>query len=379
MAVFKSCPAPNPAPNPAPPSALSVRFICMQGSPLEDREPKLRVGDGGSLITIKIKRLINDDSLFTKFNKAYKAPGSPRIMDSTMNKTSSGAGWFTFGLGWLSVVLGLIGLFAPRRAARTIGIRNHPFLFRLFGLRELASGYGILTQQQRPKARSGWLWSRVGGDALDLTLLGTAFRSSSRRNRLGIATGAVAGVTILDTLGALLSMEGKPVHAIRNITIHREPKELYDAWRNLSNIPHFMANIQEVTPIDSTHSHWVAKAPGGMPIEWDSEITEEIPEKRIAWRTTENAQVAHSGAVQFTPAEGGRGTVVQVTLDYTPPAGKLGTLGANVASVFGQAPEQQMEADLHRFKQWIETGYVTTTEGQPAGGSQRSSSSAPIG
>jgi len=296
-------------------------------------------------------------------------------MESTINKksstssTSSGAGWFAFGLGWLSVALGLIGIFAPRRAARSIGTRNHPLLFRLIGLRELASGFGILTE--RTPARSGWLWSRVGGDAVDLTLLGTAFtQSGSRRDRLGVATGAVAGVAILDTLGALLNMEGRPIHAIRSITVNREPKELYEAWRNLSNLPNFMTNIQSVTPIDNIHSHWVAQSPVGTQVEWDSEITEDVPNERIAWRTTQDAEVSHAGSVQFIPASGGRGTVVQVTLDYIPPAGRLGKIGAKVASIFGRAPEQQMEADLHRFEQWIETGFVTTTQGQPMGGAR---------
>jgi len=204
---------------------------------------------------------------------------------------------------------------------------------------------------------------------VDLTLLGTAFtRSAIRRDRLGIAAGAVAGVTVLDTLGALLHMESKPVHAVRSITVNREPNELYAAWRDLTNLPHFMANIESVTPIDSTHSHWVAKSPAGTPIEWDSEITEDIPNEKIAWKATEEAAVSHSGSVMFIPAAGGRGTVVQVTLDYLPPAGRLGTIGTRMASIFGRAPEQQIEADLHRFEQWMETGRVTTTEGQPMGG-----------
>jgi uncharacterized membrane protein len=291
-------------------------------------------------------------------------------MNSSINKASSGAGWLAIGLGWFSVFLGLLGIFAPRRTARTMGIRSRPLIFRLIGLRELASGLGILTDRQR--AKSGWLWSRVGGDAVDLALIGMAFpKRGTHRDRLGIATGAVAGVTILDTIGALLHTPANPVHVVKTITVNRDPKDLYAAWRELTNLPHFMVNLQSVTPIDKRHSHWVAKAPSGMQVEWDAEITEDIPNAKIAWRASADADVQHTGSVQFTPAAGGRGTVVQVTLDYTPPAGKIGAMGAKLATIFGRAPEQQVDSDLHRFAQWMETGFVTTTEGQPTGAAGR--------
>ena len=294
-------------------------------------------------------------------------------MNSSPNKTTSGADWFAFGLGCFSIALGLIGILTPRRAARTIGVRNHPLIFRLIGLRELASGVGILTKS--PKAKAGWLWSRVGGDALDLTLLGTAFTGfRSRRSRLKVATGALAGMTILDTLGALMNTPTKAVRVIKTITVNREPKELYEAWRDFTNLPRFITNLESVTQIDSTHSHWVAKTPAGMHVEWDAEITDDVPNERIAWRSTAEADIAHAGSVEFAPAAGGLGTVVKVTLNYLPPAGKLGELGTRIATMFGASPEQQVEADLHRFGQWIETGFVTSTEGQPAGASRSGSS-----
>src|SRR4051794_18063213 len=64
------------------------------------------------------------------------------------------------GLGWFSVGLGLTQLLAPRGLSRLIGVREHPLLMRLFGLRELASGVGILASRE-PES---WLWARVGGD-----------------------------------------------------------------------------------------------------------------------------------------------------------------------------------------------------------------------
>jgi uncharacterized membrane protein len=74
--------------------------------------------------------------------------------------------------------------------------------------------------------------------------------------------------------------------------------------------------------------------------------------------------VDHSGSVRFERAAAGRGTVVRVDMRYTPPAGRV---GATVAKLFGEEPEQQLQDDLRRFKQVMEVGDIITTEGQPAG------------
>jgi hypothetical protein len=100
-------------------------------------------------------------------------------------------------LGWFSIGLGLAELLAPHGLSRLIGVRDHRPLVRMLGLREITSGVGILT---RPRP-SGWLWSRVAGDTMDLALLGAAFRSHrGRRMRLAVATAAVAGVALLDVM-----------------------------------------------------------------------------------------------------------------------------------------------------------------------------------
>jgi uncharacterized membrane protein len=68
--------------------------------------------------------------------------------------------------------------------------------------------------------------------------------------------------------------------------------------------------------------------------------------------------------VRFEPATGGRGTIVKVTLKYDPPGGVLGSI---IAKLFGEEPSQQIEEDLQRFKQVMETGTTPTTEGQSSG------------
>ena len=107
-----------------------------------------------------------------------------------ISKTRASTG-FARGLGWFSVGLGLAQIVAPRGLARLIGVRTNPGLMRFLGFRELASGIGIL-RQDRP---SGWVKARVAGDAMDLALLGTAFKSEqSDVGRVALATATVAGV-----------------------------------------------------------------------------------------------------------------------------------------------------------------------------------------
>ena len=104
------------------------------------------------------------------------------------------------GLGWFSVGIGLAEALAPDAMARLIGMDEKPEyrpLLRVFGLREIASGIGLLTGTKA----NGWLWRRVGGDAMDLAVLSFASESKqANRTRLGIAALAVAGVAALDFL-----------------------------------------------------------------------------------------------------------------------------------------------------------------------------------
>jgi uncharacterized membrane protein len=118
-----------------------------------------------------------------------------------------------------------------------------------------------------------------------------------------------------------------------------------------------------VQRIDDKRSHWVAKAPGGTTVEWDAEIVNEIPDELIAWRTLSGADVISNGAVRFR-ASAGRGTVVQVTMQYEPP---LGTVGKAVAWMLGKEPSQTVREELRHFKNLMESGEIPTTDGQPRG------------
>jgi uncharacterized membrane protein len=150
----------------------------------------------------------------------------------------------------------------------------------------------------------------------------------------------------------------------KSVLINKSPEELYRFWHNFENLPQFMNHLESVQVRDDRRSHWVAKAPLGTTVEWDAEIINEKENELIAWRSLEGADVNNAGSVRFQPARGGRGTEVKVSLEYDPPAG---VLGAAVAKLFGEEPNQQVEEDLRRFKQLMETGVIPTTEGQSSG------------
>jgi uncharacterized membrane protein len=149
----------------------------------------------------------------------------------------------------------------------------------------------------------------------------------------------------------------------KSVTINKPPAELYSFWRRFENLPRFMNHLESVTTTGN-RSHWVAKAPAGTSVEWDAEIYNEKENELIAWRSLEGSQVDNAGSVRFEPATGGRGTILRVSLKYDPPGGSL---GAAVARLFGENPEQQIDEDLRRFKQLMETGETPTTAGQSSG------------
>lgn len=272
----------------------------------------------------------------------------------------------TRGLGWFSIGLGLAELLAPRPLGRAIGVGEHPTLMRLCGVREIASGVGLLSK----RAPGSWAWSRVAGDAMDLALLNVAARSEgANTGRIALTATAVVGVTALDVyagqrLRGSEGVETAEVEVSECITINSTPQQLYSFWRNVENLPRFMRHLASVRATGERTSHWIAKAPAGGSIEWDAEITDDQPDSRISWRTLPDSQVTHSGTVSFDAAANGHGTVLRVHLFYRPPAGYF---GVQIARLFGEEPKLQIHDDLRRLKQLLETGEIATTEGQPAG------------
>ncbi|MGC8923072.1 SRPBCC family protein [Streptomyces sp. PG2] len=269
------------------------------------------------------------------------------------------------GLGLASAALGVPQVARPADVARGIGVTAGPrqrTATLAVGVRELAAAGGLLA---RP--HPVWLWGRVGGDIVDLTLLTRALRRHDGRGlgRTALATAAVAALTAVDVYAAVTRTgRGSETTLTATTTVSTSPEETYAFWRRLEGLPTFMAHLEEVRRTGESTSHWRASAPFGRTVEWDAEVTEDVPGSLLAWRSLDGADVDNGGKVRFSPAPGGSGTEVRVTLRYAVPAGALGRA---VARYFGEEPSQQLDDDLRRFKQAVETGEVVRSEGAPAG------------
>lgn len=98
------------------------------------------------------------------------------------------------GLGWFSIALGVMELAMARQLCRALGMRQLEWLVRAYGAREIATGIGLLASRNR----APWMWGRAAGDALDLATLAGALPDNRKRRNVGIAIGAVAGLSALD-------------------------------------------------------------------------------------------------------------------------------------------------------------------------------------
>ena len=112
------------------------------------------------------------------------------------------------GLGWFSIGLGLVELLAARRVARAVGLPGQGALVAVCGVRELATGIGLLRGDQPDP----WLWGRVGGDMLDAAALSTGLAGRERGASV-LALGAVAGVTAVDLVCARALSREQPAPA----------------------------------------------------------------------------------------------------------------------------------------------------------------------
>jgi uncharacterized membrane protein len=121
-------------------------------------------------------------------------------------------------------------------------------------------------------------------------------------------------------------------------------RTVYNQWTQFEEFPRFMEGVKEVQQIDDTHLHWRASI-AGKEKEWDSEITEQVPDQRIAWRSTSGAR--NAGSVRFEPLAAER-TRVMLTMEYEP-QGMVEKAGDAVGLVSGK-----LEDAVEKFKELVE-------------------------
>ena len=183
----------------------------------------------------------------------------------------------------------------------------------------------------------------------------------NRKTQMLIAGGSAAAAVYLATRlfgGKRIKTlpYGYGIKVKKAVTVNAPPEYLYTFWRRLESLSALFDNVS-VQPLDDIHSRWTLKAPGGVTLKWDAEITVDRENDMIGWRSLDGADLDNAGYVRFERATGGRGTVVRVALQYNPPAGKL---GAALATLLGEKPENLVEEALRKFKQLMEAGEIAT-------------------
>jgi uncharacterized membrane protein len=124
----------------------------------------------------------------------------------------------------------------------------------------------------------------------------------------------------------------------------------YNQWTQFESFPEFMEGVEEVRQVTDTRTHWRTKV-AGTTREFDAEIIEQQPDRKIAWHTVDGPD--QGGAVTFQPS-GAAGTRVGLTLQFSP---------QGVAEKIGDATkliERRVEGDLERFKEFIESRHAET-------------------
>jgi uncharacterized membrane protein len=205
-----------------------------------------------------------------------------------------------------------------------------------------------------------------GGSALSLLGLGLLARATSN-----IPPARLVG------LGA----GRRAIDVEKAIRVAAPVDRVWELWSNFENFPRFMSHLHEVRKVDEGRSHWIARGPAGVPVEWDAIVTDWVPNQLIAWKSVEGSTVESAGRVRFQSTADG-GTEISVHLSYNPPAGALGHA---VAALFGADPKRAMDEDIVRFKSLVEEGKTSgdggsvsldevTTTTSPSGSTKSSGS-----
>jgi uncharacterized membrane protein len=199
-----------------------------------------------------------------------------------------------------------------------------------------------------------------GGLLLALAGAGLLYRGLSGHclcyQSLGISTANHNGNTVIP------AKQGVKVE--KSLTINRPASELYNFWRDLTNLPRVFEHLKSVEMQDGNVSHWVATGPADVNVEWDAEVLNDHENNLIAWRSLPESQVETAGSVRFQPTNNDRGTQVTVSMKYNPPGGQFAD---KVASWMGGGLESKLNDDLRNFKSLMEAGEIPSTQGQPRG------------
>jgi uncharacterized membrane protein len=160
-----------------------------------------------------------------------------------------------------------------------------------------------------------------------------------------VAALAVGGVILSKQLKKTRNATGTASSVEESIEVNVPVSTAYNQWTQFEDFPQFMDSVREVRQLDDKHLHWRADV-AGTEKEWDAEITEQIPDKRIAWRSTSG--VKNAGVVTFHKISDSA-TRVMLQMDYDPQS-----FAEQIGDALG-AVRMEARGNLKRFKELLES------------------------
>lgn len=173
----------------------------------------------------------------------------------------------------------------------------------------------------------------------------------------GLATGSLllyrgaTGVCPVYQLMGKDTTDPQAINITEIITVNAPREEVYQFWRDLSNLPKFMTHLKSVEE-RGKYSRWVANTPGNLvDLSWNAEITREKESEYIGWQSMKGSKIDNAGKVEFSDTLNGTGTELHIEINYFPPAGSI---GRGVVSLFNGGFEKMISQDIQNFKHYAE-------------------------
>ena len=165
------------------------------------------------------------------------------------------------------------------------------------------------------------------------------------KNILALAALAAGAIAVTKQMNRSRGDSVKTSAVEESIELDVPVRTAYNQWTQFEEFPRFMHGVIEVRQLDDKHLHWRVEI-GGKEEEWDSEITEQVPDQRIAWRSTSGPH--NAGVVTFHKLSDSRSKVM-LQMNYEP-RGVVESIGDMIG-----APAMRASGNLKRFKEFLES------------------------
>lgn len=188
------------------------------------------------------------------------------------------------------------------------------------------------------------------------------YRALKKDDKRKVLEGITAGTMLFrgisgycpayDVINRKNLLKGHSISINTTLTVNKPVQEVYNAWRQLENLPVFMKHIDSVKVIDQYTSEWKAKLLGSIgTVSWKAEILMDEPNQLLSWHSVPGSTINNAGKIRFT--DNGTSTDIDITISYQAP---LGAAGEAAAKLLNPLFENMLRKDIEGFKEYIEVG-----------------------